>query len=98
MDIMIDLGSTEQLSNVQSTFMQIIGPGVYLPDFIDVSISTDGIKFEPAGKSLNDISPAVSSLLFKTFKIDLTGKEGRYIRFFAKHHDGYLFADEVVVE
>ena len=98
MDITIDLGSTEKLSNVQSTFMQIIGPGVYLPDFIDVSISTDGSKFEPAGKSLNDISPTVSTLLFKTFKVDLTGKEGRYIRFFAKHHDGYLFADEVIVE
>lgn len=98
LDVTIDLGSIEKLNSVQSTFMQIIGPGVYLPDFTEVHISSDGKTFESVGKSLNDISPTNPNLLFKTFNIDLKGKQGRYVRFYAKHHDGYMFADEIIVE
>ena len=98
LDITIDLGKIEKLSRVQSTFMQIIGPGVYLPDFAEVFISNDGKNFESAGKSINDISPSNPNLLFKPFTIDLTGNQARYVRFFAKHHDGYMFADEVIIE
>lgn len=98
LDVTIDLGKIETLSNVRSTFMQIIGPGVYLPDYSEVFISNDGKTYEAVGRSVNDISPNNPNLLFKTFSLDLKGRQGRYIRFFAKLHDGYMFADEIIVE
>ena len=96
MDVVIDMDTTETIRSVSCTFMQLTGPGVYMPDFIEVFVSNDGKEFVSAGKALNDIPTNDSSLRFKTFKVTLnTG--ARYIRFFAKNHTGFLFADEIVV-
>jgi hexosaminidase len=98
MDVTIDLGKEEVLSRLRSTFMQIIGPGVYMPHFIEVSLSADGTNFTPAGKTLNDVSPTDSKLSFKTFEVDLKGKQARYVRFVAKLQRGFLFADEIIID
>jgi hexosaminidase len=77
--------------------MQVIGPGVYMPDFVEVSLSGDGKDFVSVGKALNDVSTTDPALIFKTFKLDTGKLMGRYIRFYAKNHTGFLFADEIVV-
>lgn len=97
-DVTIDLGKEENLSKLRSTFMQVIGPGVYMPHFIEVSLSADGTNFTPAGKTLNDVSPTDSKLSFKTFEVDLKGKQTRYVRFVAKLQRGFLFADEIIID
>ncbi len=97
LDVTIDLGDQQQLSSVASTFMQITGPGVYMPDYVEVSISSDGKTFTPIGKKLNDIPTTDATLIFKTFRVDMGKMMGRYIRFFAKNHTGFLFLDEIIV-
>ncbi|HLO80755.1 MAG TPA: family 20 glycosylhydrolase [Chitinophagaceae bacterium] len=97
MDVVIDLGETQPISSVSGTFMQIIGPGVYMPDFVEVSISNDGNNFVTAGKSVNDVPTTDPKLSFKTFRVNLENLTGRYIRFYAKNHTGFLFADEIIV-
>ncbi|HSF46047.1 MAG TPA: family 20 glycosylhydrolase [Chitinophagaceae bacterium] len=97
MDVVIDLGESQTLSTVSATFMQVTGPGVYMPDYVEVSISGDGKDFLSVGKALNDIPTTDPSLIFKTFKVDTGKLPGRYIRFYAKNHTGFLFADEIVV-
>ena len=59
---------------------------------------SDGTNFTPAGKSLNDVSPTDSKLSFKTFEVDLKGKQARYVRFVAKLQRGFLFADEIIID
>lgn len=97
-DVTIDLGKEEALSRLRSTFMQIIGPGVYMPQFIEVSLSADGTNFTPVGKTMNDVSPTDSKLSFKTFEVDLKGRQTRYVRFVAKLQRGFLFADEIIID
>lgn len=97
LDVTIDLGASQALRDVQSTFMQVTGPGVYMPDYVEVFISTDGVTFMKAGRAVNDVPVTDPSLLFKTFNVDLAGAQARFIRFFAKNHEGFLFVDEIRV-
>lgn len=98
MDVTIDLGKEEKISTLKSTFMQVIGPGVYMPDYVEVSISTDGKNFTLVGKDMNNVSTTDPSLIFKTFRVDFVPTTARYIRFFAKNHTGFLFADELIID
>jgi hexosaminidase len=98
LDVTIDLGMLQSLQNVSCRFMQVIGPGVYMPLYAEVYVSADGQNFIPAGRSTNDISPLYDRLTFKSFSIDLKNTEARYVRFFAKNQRGFMFADEIIVE
>jgi hexosaminidase len=97
-DVTIDLGSAMSLSSIQSNFMQVTGPGVYMPHYLEVSVSTDGVNFSPAQRDNNTVSPNESRLVFKNFTIDLKGVSARYVRVIAKHQKGFMFADEIIVE
>lgn len=97
MDVVIDMEQSDSIRTVSCTFMQLTGPGVYMPDFIEVYLSQDGKEFITAGKAMNDIPTNDSSLRFKTFAVTIKNSTARYIRFFAKNHNGFLFADEIVV-
>jgi hexosaminidase len=87
----------DSLHSVSCTFMQLTGPGVYMPDYIEVFLSSDGKEFISEGKAFNDIPTGDSSLRFKTFSVTLKNRSAMYIRFYAKNHKGFLFADEIVV-
>ena len=78
--------------------MQVIGPGVYMPNYTEVFISSDGQNFLPVGRSNNDVSPLYDRLTFKSFSVDLKNSSARFVRFFAKNQRGFMFADEIVVE
>lgn len=97
LDVVIDMGKTEALRDVSCTFMQLTGPGVYMPDFVEVFVSDDGKTFTSAGKALNDVPTDENRLRFKTFRVQPVNTSARYIRFYAKNHTGFLFADEIVV-
>jgi len=98
LDVTIDLGTSQPLQSVSCRFMQVIGPGVYMPNYIEVYTSTDGQTFTPAGRNNNDVSPLYDRLTFKTFSVRLKNTTARYVRFFAKSQRGFMFADEVIVE
>ncbi|MEY4336859.1 MAG: hypothetical protein RLZZ45_1778 [Bacteroidota bacterium] len=97
MDVVIDMEQTTGIQSVSCNFMQLTGPGVYMPDFVEVFLSEDGKEFFSAGKVLNDIPTNDSSLRFKTFSLPIKDNKARFIRFYAKNHKGFLFADEIVV-
>ena len=98
MDVTIDLEKQDTLKSLSVSFMQQTGPGVFMPDFVEVSLSDNGKDFHKI-KTINNVIPLTqSSLTFKSFKFDLGGENGRFIRVFAKNgQHGFLFADEVIV-
>jgi hexosaminidase len=77
--------------------MQMTGPGVFMPAWVEVSVSDDGKAFKTLQRIDNDIPVSNPALLFKDFKFDLHGQTARYIRVLAKNTDGFLFTDEVVI-
>lgn len=96
-DVVIDLEHPTTLHAINADFMQICGPGVFMPAEIIISTSTDGNDYTEIYRTENEVIRD-DSVSFRTF-----GWEGetqaRYIRYQAvrSHHGGFLFLDEVVV-
>jgi hexosaminidase len=88
LDIVIDMEQVETLNSLSVNFMQLTGPGVYMPLYLEVSLSADGKVYTPLPKVENDVPATQASLTFKDFIVNLEGKKARYIK---------VFADEVIV-
>jgi hexosaminidase len=97
-ELVIDLEKEMEIQEVRANFMQLTGPGVYMPLFTAISVSNDGIHYTDPQKDVNTINEKDPALIFKTFKMQVNGWRGRYLKFFAKNQAGFLFVDEVVVE
>ena len=97
-DVVIDLQKVDTIHLVQANFMQIIGPGVYMPKYIEVQTSVDGVNFTNQGRDNNVVSPTESSLRFKDFKVQMKPTAARYIKFVSKLQSGFQFIDEIIVE
>lgn len=97
-DVTIDLGSVQKVSYVGGTFMQLIGPGVFMPRKVDILVSEDGENFRLAATVWNDVSVKVPDLIFRSFDTILD-EEVRYVRYhaFRSTMRGFLFLDEIVV-
>jgi len=97
-DVTIDLGSIQPVSYVGGTFMQLIGPGVFMPRQVDILVSEDGENFELIATMQNDILTTEETLTFRTFETSCD-VNARYIRYHAYRSTmrGFLFLDEVVV-
>ena len=96
-EVVIDMDDLTELTGFSATFMQITGPGVYMPEYVEVSLSDDGKTFEEVLHISNDVSKDEKELTFKTFRGSLKTKKARYVKVFAKHNSGFLFLDEVVI-
>lgn len=95
-DITVDLGQVQDLSFISLRFLQLKGPGVYMPQWVRVKVSEDGVNFMEVGMVLNDIPTDDLSLFIKDFTALFTAK-ARYVNIFAKKYSGFMFTDEVVI-
>lgn len=98
-DVTIDLGTSQPLESLSIGFMQLTGPGVYMPTEVKVQVADDPKAFQdaPAITVMNDVPPAHEKLIFKDFIFNLHGQKGRYIRVKAPVQKGFLFTDEIIV-
>ncbi len=96
LDVVIDMETVQLLHSVDIKFMQLTGPGVYMPQYVQVSVSQNGKDFTEVGQVKNDIPSDKSDLFFKNFTVNFSA-EARYIRIFARKQAGFMFTDEIVV-
>ncbi|MBR5612340.1 MAG: family 20 glycosylhydrolase [Bacteroidaceae bacterium] len=98
-DVTIDLEKETSIKEVNADFMQICGPGVFMPKQVIVSISNDGKEFTELAKVDHQVVKD-DAVTFKTF--GWTGEaNARYVRYQASHDDqfgGFLFVDEIVIK
>lgn len=98
LDVTVDMGEKTTLNSISATFMQVAGPGVFMPDYFEVAISDDGENFETVFRIDNDIPVTKKEKVVKDFKGSLEGKEGRYLKVVAPNvQGGFLFVDELVI-
>ncbi len=97
MDVTIDLESVQPLTDVQVGFMQLTGPGVYMPRYLEVSLSTDGKTFSDPVRVQHTVPESKSDLVIQDLTVPLGGQSARYVRLFAKKNKGYMFVDEIRV-
>ena len=97
-DVTIDLETTQMINYIGGTFMQLKGPGVFMPEKVDILVSDNGEDFELLETIWNDVPTSDENLLFKSFDT-ICKVKARYIRYHAYRSTmrGFLFLDEVVV-
>ena len=97
-DVVIDLEEVQTISYVGGTFMQLAGPGVFMPQKVEISVSEDGENFEEIATVWNDVSTEIPELLFRSFDT-ITSIKARYVRYHAYRSPkrGFIFLDEIVV-
>ena len=98
-DLTIDLEKETPIKNVTADFMQICGPGVFMPKQVIISVSNDGKEFMELAKIDHQVVKD-DAVTFKAF-----GWEGeanaRYVRYQAeidRNFGGFLFVDEIVIK
>ncbi|MBQ8889904.1 MAG: family 20 glycosylhydrolase [Bacteroidaceae bacterium] len=98
-DVTIDLEKETPIKSVNADFMQICGPGVFMPKQVIVSISNDGKEFTELAKVDHQVVKD-DAVTFKTF--GWSGEaNARYVRYQASHDEqfgGFLFVDEIVIK
>ena len=96
LDVTLDMGEPTDIHSVAAKFMQLTGPGVYMPVYVEVSVSEDGKNFTEIAHIENDVPADRPDLFFKEFKAEFEAK-ARYVRVFARKQAGFMFTDEIVV-
>ena len=98
-DVVIDLEQEMDVKSVAADFMQICGPGVFMPAKIVIEASTDGKNFTKLTEIDNKVVKD-DGLSFKNFAWEGQTK-ARYIHYQAlpsAEYGGVLFVDEIVVK
>lgn len=98
MDVTIDLGEMTPIGYIGADFMQICGPGVFMPAKVVIEVSDNGEEFRTLATIDNKVERD-TQVSFKNFA--WTGSDtARYVRYIAEadeHWGGVLFIDEIVV-
>lgn len=97
LDVVLDMGQVMPLESFYANFMQLTGPGVYMPKYVEILGSVDGVRYKSLLKVTNDIPREHDRLIFKEFGGSLNNAEVRYLKVFAKNNGGFLFTDEIIV-
>lgn len=95
-DVTIDLEKKEDISYIGADFMQITGPGVWLPATVVISVSDDGINFREL-TTIEHQQKDSSGLSFKTFAWE-GSDSARFVRYVARSLQGCLFTDEIIIK
>ena len=98
-DVTIDLEKETAIKEVNADFMQICGPGVFMPKQVIVSVSNDGKVFTELARIDHEVVKD-DEVTFKNF--GWSGEtNARYVRYQANHDEnfgGFLFVDEIVIK
>ncbi|MBR5865348.1 MAG: family 20 glycosylhydrolase, partial [Alistipes sp.] len=96
-DVIIDLEKVTKIKSISADFMQICGPGVFMPCLVEIAISEDGENYTKIAEIEHEV--VLDELpSFKSFGWEGSAK-ARYIRYKAhrSRYTGFLFVDEIVV-
>lgn len=98
LDVVIDLEKDTPLHSVSADFMQLCGPGVFLPAWVEISVSADNKDFSLL-KRIEHKVVKDDGLSFKKYSWE-GDATARYVRYRAGYGEfgGFLFTDEIVVE
>lgn len=97
MDVTVDMNLPTDLHSLDIRFMQLTGPGVYMPIQVAVFLSNDNKNFQPAGIIKTTTPTTQTRLRFENYHFNLQGNKARYIRVVAPVFRGFLFTDEIKI-
>jgi hexosaminidase len=109
MDVIIDLGSVTTVTGITTQFMAAAGSWLFLPQWVEFSLSEDGTGYTSAGRIETTLSPQEQGNRTESYFVSFPESGVRYVRVFAKGlitcppwHSGaggkaWLFCDEIII-
>lgn len=99
LDIVIDLEKTDTIHCIEADFMQLCGPGVFLPEQIKISISNNGNEFVPLTSWKHQVVRDDTLTIKRfTWKGEVSTRFIRYQAEASPTYGGVIFTDEIVVK
>lgn len=98
LDVTIDLKDETEIQSISADFMQVVGPEVFLPAEVIISVSSNGTDFTELTRIAHTVVKG-DAVVFKNYGWHGT-TDARYIRYQAyagKAFGGWLFTDEIVI-
>lgn len=109
-EVVIDLGSIQNINKISAGFIQATSSGVVFPDYVDYSVSTDGKNFTAAGRIQFPSSMRNPDPTIQNYTLQLKSIDAQFIKIKAKninvlpvwHPEAgskpWLMIDEIVIE
>lgn len=110
LDVIIDLEQVTNISQVDAGFLSDTRSFIFLPEFIDVSFSVDGVSFSNPLNISNNIPINKNDKQRISFNQNVDGIKARYVHIIAKNigicpdwHKGagekaWIFCDEITIK
>ncbi|MEI6900382.1 MAG: DUF4838 domain-containing protein [Bacteroidota bacterium] len=109
-EMVIDLGEKVEFNHLGAGFLQDITSWIFLPEYVDYSVSDDGKKFTSVGRVKDESNQKEVLPVIRNFETAIPTTSARYLKVFAKSllkcpewhigHGGkaWLFCDEAIVQ
>ena len=94
----VDMQETTRIGRVSTRCMHQPGPGLHMPEWVELSLSSDGVTYHVVGRVYSKTPPDETKQSIETFSF-LPGREARYIRlhYHLPQAGQYLMTDEIVI-
>ena len=109
-DVIVDLGQKLHVNIIKAGFLQDQGSWIFMPEWVEFSVSNDGVEFETIGKEVCKVDPKYGGGITHDFSVMTGGIKVRYIKVLGKNraacpdwHPGtggkaWVFVDEIIIE
>lgn len=113
MEVVLNLGGPQEISSVTASMLQDIRSWILRPEHVSISVSLDGVRFDPVGEiRVTDQNERKDGVFPVEYTASFAKRQAAFIRVYAKNigmcppwHLGYeykgkawLFCDEIIVQ
>lgn len=100
LEVVVDLGKETEISDISISFMQMAGPGVFMPGSVDIALADEQNKVFEISTIENDVPPTEKETIVKNFVQEYREvQKARYIKVHAHNtQHAFIFADEIIVK
>ena len=105
----VDLEEVKSVKKVSINFLQQVSAGIFLPNYVEVSVSSDGKNFGKLERITNNLSLKTQGPVIRKFSCEELNEKARYVKVHAKNihtipdwhqakgERAWLFVDEILV-
>ncbi len=109
-EVLIDLGSVQNINKISTGFIQATSSWVVFPEYVEYSLSTDGINFSDTHKVQSPSTMRNPDPTIKNYSRLFENTKAKFVKIFAKNIDvlpewhpeaggkPWLMVDEIVIE
>jgi len=109
-EAVVDLGKIETVHEVNAEFLEDAMSWIFMPTYVDFSVSTDSIHFTPVAHVDNTLPDTTLVPTIETLGKKIPEQKVRYVKVFAKNYgklpkwhlgygdDAFIFIDEIEIK